>query len=99
MSFDVFSFCGVRKVRDAAAHKLNRVRNRNVGGRDEGRKQSAFSSIIFFFEFGSAFARLLLCELQKKEKKRMQAKRIKAIREITPDTKRPEVNRGEALSK
>ena len=35
----------------------------------------------------------------KRKKKKTQAKQIEAIREVTPGTKRPEVNRGEALSK
>lgn len=34
-----------------------------------------------------------------KRRKKTQAKQIEAIREVTPGTKRPEVNRDEALSK
>ena len=67
------------------------------GGGDEGRRQLAFSPIIFFFEFGSTFAGCYFANY--KRKKKTQAKQIEAIREVTPGTKRPEVNRDEALSK
>ena len=65
------------------------------GMRGEGSQLSLLS-----FSFSSSVQHSRGCYFANyKRKKKTQAKQIKAIREITPGTKRPEVNRGEALSK
>ena len=62
--------------------------------------EKAVSFLSYHFLFQVRFSiRAAVTLRTTKERKKTQAKQIKAIREITPGTKRPEVNRGEALSK
>ena len=65
------------------------------GMRGEGSQLSLPS-----FSFSSSLQHSRGCYFANyKRKKKTQAKQIEAIREVTPGTKRPEVNRDEALSK
>ena len=65
------------------------------GMRGEGSQLSLPS-----FSFSSSAQHSRSCYFANyKRRKKTQAKQIEAIREVTPGTKRPEVNRDEALSK
>ena len=66
----------------------------------DGMRGESSQLSLLSFSFSSSVQHSRGCYFANyKRRKKTQAKQIEAIREVTPGTKRPEVNRDEVLSK